>query len=112
MTRSPFRFARAALAGVGAVLLSLPVQAADPLLGKEKATVCAACHGADGNSPSPEFPRIGGQHEDYLLQALLAYKSGKRKNPIMAAQVESLSEADMADLAAWYAAQKGLYVKR
>ena len=112
MTRSRFRFARAALAGVGAILLSLPVQAADPLLGKEKSTVCAACHGADGNSPSPEFPRIGGQHEDYLLQALLAYKSGKRKNPIMAAQVESLSEADMADLAAWYAAQKGLYVKR
>ena len=75
MTKFPFRLARAALAGVGAVLLSLPVQAADPLLGKEKSTVCAACHGADGNSPSPEFPRIGGQHEDYLLQALLAYKS-------------------------------------
>ena len=112
MTRSPLRFVRTALAGVGAIVLSVSVQAADPLLGKEKSTVCAACHGADGNSPSPEFPRIGGQHEDYLLQALLAYKSGKRKNPIMAAQVENLTEADMADLAAWFAAQKGLYVKR
>ena len=69
MTRPILRFARAALAGAGAILLSLPLQAADPLLGKEKSTICAAYHGADGNSPSPEFPRIGGQHEDYLLQA-------------------------------------------
>ena len=84
----------------------------DPNRGKEKSEVCAACHGADGNSPTPAFPRIGGQHPDYLLQALLDYKAGKRKNPIMAAQVEALSKQDMADLAAWYGAQKGLYVKR
>jgi len=90
-----------------------PAQASgDPMRGKEKSEVCAACHGADGNSPTPAFPRIGGQHEDYLLQALLDYKAGKRKNPIMAAQVEALSKQDMADLAAWYGAQKGLYVKR
>ena len=85
----------------------------DKAAGEAKYTaICAACHGADGNSPTPAFPRIGGQHPDYLLQALLDYKAGKRKNPIMAAQVEPLSKQDMADLAAWYGAQQGLYVKR
>jgi len=99
------------VAAMAAVLV--PVQAAgDPMRGKQKSEVCAACHGADGNSPTPAFPRIGGQHPDYLLQALLDYKAGKRKNPIMAAQVEPLSKQDMADLAAWYGAQQGLYVKR
>ncbi|PLX71583.1 MAG: cytochrome C [Azoarcus sp.] len=85
---------------------------ADPLKGKEKSTVCAACHGADGNSQTPEFPRIAGQHEDYLLRALLDYKRGDRKNPIMAAQVENLEKQDLADLAAWYASQSGLVLKR
>lgn len=94
-------------------VLGAPAQAGgDPQRGKEKAAVCAACHGEDGNSPTPEFPRIGGQHEDYLFQALQDYKQGRRKDPIMAAQVEALSKEDMADLAAWYAGQKGLYVKR
>ncbi len=100
----------------GLALLSLgwamPVLAGDAARGKEKSQVCAACHGADGNSPTPAFPRIGGQHEDYLLQALLDYKAGRRKNPIMAAQLENLSKQDLGDLAAWFAAQQGLYVKR
>jgi cytochrome c553 len=105
------------LAGCSVLVLlfacfSTPVLAGDALRGKEKAEVCAACHGADGNSPVPSFPRIGGQHQDYLLQALLDYKAGKRNNPIMAAQVENLSRGDLSDLAAWYASQKGLYVKR
>jgi cytochrome c553 len=103
-------FAGAALAAV--LLTSLPVLAGDPAAGKEKSTVCAACHGADGNSPSPEFPRLGGQHEEYLHQALLDYKAGRRKNPIMMAQVENLSPADLGDLAAYCASQKGLYQTR
>jgi cytochrome c553 len=70
--------------------------------------VCAACHGADGNSPiAPDFPKLGGQHYDYLLHSLKAYKSGARKNAVMAAQVEKLSTRDMENLAAYYAAQKG-----
>ena len=84
----------------------------DAKAGEAKASTCAACHGADGNSPTPAFPRIAGQHPDYLLQALFDYKAGKRKNPIMAAQVEALSKQDMSDLAAWFGAQQGLYVKR
>ena len=102
----------AVLGLVAAALGSNLAQAGDASQGKEQATVCAACHGIDGNSPTPEFPRIGGQHEDYLLRALLDYKSGERKNPIMAAQVESLSKQDLADLAAWYASQSGLFLKR
>ena len=93
-------------------LATVAAHAADAAAGKEKSTVCAACHGPDGNSPSPEFPRIGGQYEEYLYQALLDYKAGKRKNPIMAAQVENLSPTDLADLAAYYASQDGLYQKR
>jgi cytochrome c553 len=93
-------------------LVSLPAHAGDPAKGKEKATVCGACHGPDGNSPTPDFPRLAGQQEDYLVKALQDYKAGKRKNPIMAAQVESLSKADMADVAAWFSSQEGLVVKR
>ncbi|MFT3758684.1 c-type cytochrome [Thauera sp.] len=91
---------------------SAPVQSAGNVMrGKEKSEVCAACHGPDGNSPLPTFPRIGGQHPEYLLQALLDYKAGRRKDPIMAVQVEALSKQDMADLAAWFGAQQGLYTK-
>ncbi|MEW6120254.1 MAG: cytochrome c [Pseudomonadota bacterium] len=79
--------------------------------GKAKSTACAACHAEDGNSQTPGFPKLAGQHRDYLYHALRDYKSGKRKNPIMAGQVANLSDADMADLAAYYAQQKGLQLK-
>lgn len=71
----------------------------------EKAAVCAACHGADGNSPSPEFPILAGQHRDYLLQALHQYQAGSRSNPIMAPQAKALTEQELRELAAWFAAQ-------
>lgn len=86
--------------------------AANPQAGREKTKACAACHGADGNSASPEFPRLAGQNRDYLEHALLGYKSGKRKNPIMAPQAANLSKSDIADIAAFYAGQTGLMVKR
>ncbi len=82
--------------------------AGDAPSGKQKSQACAACHGPDGNSPTaPDFPRLAGQHYDYLLKALRDYKSGARKNPIMGAQVGSLTSRDMADLAAFYSGQKG-----
>lgn len=98
-----------------AACFAAPALAGDAAAGAEKAkTVCAACHGADGNtSTAPDFPKLAGQHEDYLLQALKQYKSGARKNPIMAAQVQPLSVADMENLAAYFAAQSGsLYLIR
>ncbi len=73
------------VAAVAALAFSAGTQAANLAAGKAKAAeVCAACHGADGNSASPDFPKLAGQHRDYLEKALRDYKSGARKNPIMA----------------------------
>ncbi len=80
-------------------------QGGDAAAGKSKAAVCSACHGADGNSSNGEWPKLAGQHATYLENQLHAYKSGERKNPIMAGQVAALSEQDMKDLAAYYSAQ-------
>lgn len=79
----------------------------DIAAGKDKATTCAACHGADGNAPDPQYPRLAGQWENYLLQALKEYKSGKRDNPIMKGFVSTLSEQDMENLAAYFASLPG-----
>lgn len=95
-----------------ALAASFSVHAAgDYEAGKAKSTTCAACHGADGNSTVPSFPRLAGQHRDYLLQALHEYKTGARKNPIMSGQVQALSDADMEDLTTYFSRQKGLILK-
>jgi cytochrome c553 len=69
---------------------------------------CAACHNADGNSTNTQYPRLAGQHADYLERALSEYKSGGRKNPIMSGFAAGLSEQDVKDVAAWFASQEGL----
>jgi len=93
--------------------IAFPAAAAsgDAEVGKKKSAPCAACHGANGVSPSPEFPNLAGQYQDYLEAALKHYKSGKRKNPIMQGQVANLDARDMADLSAFFAGQKALQVK-
>ena len=83
----------------------------DASVGKKKSTPCAACHGAEGVSPSPEFPNLAGQYADYLETAMRHYKNGKRKNPIMQAQVAKLTTKDKMDLAAFFSSQKALAVK-
>jgi cytochrome c553 len=80
----------------------------DPERGRELASDCAACHGADGNSPSPAFPIIAGQHEAYIYAALLAYRDRVRDNAIMSATVVGKTDQQLQDLAAWFASQKGL----
>ncbi len=80
----------------------------DASAGKSKSQVCAACHGADGNSPSDAYPKLAGQGEAYLLKQLMEFKSGDRENAFMAPMVANLSQEDMADLAAYYASQKVL----
>ena len=70
--------------------------------------VCAACHGNDGSSLAPAFPRIGGQHRDYLYHALRQYQSGGRSDPIMLGIVATLSDEDMRALARYYSRQDGL----
>ena len=89
--------------------------AADVAAGKAKHEAgCAACHGKDANTPiDPSYPKLAGQHRDYLERALLDYKNGSRKNAIMAGQAQALSRADIENLAAFYAAQPGsLRIKR
>ncbi|MFM8333633.1 MAG: c-type cytochrome [Candidatus Methylumidiphilus sp.] len=77
----------------------------NPAAGKEKAAVCGGCHGEDGNSKDPNFPRLAGQYEGYLSQALLAYKKGTRKNAIMGGMAQALSEQEIKDISAYYASQ-------
>ena len=98
---------------LAAFALALPAAAAsgDAEVGRKKSAPCAACHGANGVSPSPEFPNLAGQYPDYLEAALKHYKSGKRKNPIMQGQVANLDPKDMMDLSAYFASQKALGVK-
>lgn len=74
--------------------------------GAAKAAVCAACHGPGGNSSNPEWPKLAGQHSKYSVAQLQRLKSGERQNAIMMAQAAALSDQDMKDVAAYFAAQK------
>lgn len=83
----------------------------DASAGKSKSVACAACHGVDGNNAIPLYPRLAGQHEDYLRKVLTDYQSGARKNAIMQGMAAPLSAQDIADLSAYFASQpKGLTV--
>jgi cytochrome c553 len=84
----------------------------NPEAGKQKSQVCQSCHGADGNSVNPQFPRLAGQYPDYIVQALTEYKSGQRKNPIMSGFAANLSERDMEDIASYFSGQEGLRTER
>jgi cytochrome c553 len=99
------------VASLLAIALPAVASSGDAEAGKKKSTPCAACHGANGISASPDFPNLAGQYEDYIAKALSHYKNGKRKNPIMQAQVANLSPKDMLDLAAYFSHQQGLAVK-
>ena len=80
--------------------------AGDPAAGKGKAAVCAACHGADGNSSNPEWPKIAGQHAGYVAKQITELKAGKeRSNPLMAGMIAGLSAQDIEDVAAHFASQ-------
>lgn len=95
-----------ALLSLGAVLAF----ASAPLLasgnadsGKTKAATCFACHGADGNSIDPQYPRLAGQYSQYLQQVLHEYKNGERSNPIMKGMVTTLSDQDIEDISTYFA---------
>jgi len=87
-------------------LFSLPAMAADIEAGKAKAVVCAACHGANGISAAPIWPNLAGQKEAYLVKQIKAFKSGERKDPSMAPMVAGLTDADIENLAAYFANMK------
>jgi cytochrome c553 len=92
------------------LLISASAQAGNPSRGQEIVnTVCASCHGMDGNLVlADDYPKLGGQHADYLVFALKAYRSGDRDNAIMSPFARDLSDRDIRDVAAWYARQNGL----
>lgn len=78
----------------------------DAEAGKAASATCAACHGADGNSTIPTNPKLAGQYESYIAQALKDYRSGARKNAIMSGFASALSDQQIADLAAYFSAQE------
>ncbi|MBV8621454.1 MAG: cytochrome c4 [Curvibacter sp.] len=81
---------------------------AKPDLAKGEATfaTCAACHGTDGNSSSPAYPKLAQQHPEYLVKQLQEFKSGKRANPVMSGMAATLSDEDMKNVAYWVSSQK------
>ncbi len=94
------------------LLISSQGMAGNVEAGKKKAAeVCAACHGPDGNSPAPAFPKLAGQYASYIEKSLNEYKSGVRKDPIMAGMAAPLSKEDIQNLAAYFASQSGLKTK-
>ena len=74
----------------------------------EEANSCVGCHGADGNSMIPTFPKIAGQYQDYLYHALKAYKNGERDNAIMSGISSTLNEKQMKKLSKYFSSQKGM----
>lgn len=75
--------------------------------GKTKSVVCAACHGVDGNSGvNPMWPKLAGQHENYIIKQVNDFKANKRTEAMMAPMVAPLSDEDIADLAAYFSSQK------
>jgi cytochrome c553 len=106
----PISFAAAALAALAATAsfaaAAQGVSAGNPVAGYQKTQMCTGCHGIEGwRTAYPEVykvPKIGGQHQAYIVKALQEYKSGERNHPSMRAIAGSLSDQDMADLAAYY----------
>jgi len=104
---------RASLLVVATLAVPALAGAADIAAGQAKVKeVCQACHGIDGNSPSPDYPKLGGQYPDYIQKALRDYKSGARKNPIMAGFAGTLTQKDIENVAAYYASQPAVLAPR
>lgn len=95
---------------IGLMICSLPALAnGNAQAGEQKAVMCVACHGANGKVSVPGYPNLAGQNEKYLEHALQAYKKGERSGgqaEIMKAYVSGLSDEDISNLAAYYAAMK------
>jgi cytochrome c553 len=79
-------------------------EAGDAKAGRQKAEVCAVCHGLDGLAKMAEAPNLAGQNEAYLIAQLTAFKAGERKNEMMSIVIQNLSPTDIEDLAAYYSA--------
>jgi cytochrome c553 len=95
------------LAGIGLMVTAgTALAAGSASAGKSLSGRCAACHGADGNSATPQFPKLAGQHAGYITKQLADFHSGARKNATMSGMVAGLSKRNMEDLGAYFAEQK------
>lgn len=114
MQKNMTRLSVAVLSALSVAVFSLEARAADAAgdaqAGSKKNSMCIGCHGIEGYKTAfPEVydvPKIGGQHAEYIVSALQAYKTGNRKHPSMRGIAAQLSDQDMKDLAAYYSAQK------
>jgi cytochrome c553 len=105
-TFNPIRYS---LLAVALTVAAPALSAGDAAAGKTKSATCAACHGEGGGKPiMPIYPILAGQHADYLAKAINDYKTGARKDPVMAGMAATLNDQDIADLSAYFASQKGL----
>ena len=104
--------ALAALLGAGVVSAEEPaVPAAKPgdaTAGQAKAATCGACHGADGNSAMAQYPKLAGQHENYIARQIELIKTNKRANPVMMGFIANMTPQDMRDVGAYFAAKTSL----
>lgn len=108
MNKFAWLAAGALLLGTAAPAFAGSLVGGDAEAGAAKAAACTACHGPKGNSTNPEWPKLAGQGAAYVYGQLKAFKDGSRNNPIMGAQVASMSDQDMKDVAAYFAAQTGI----
>jgi cytochrome c553 len=100
------RFFIRAAASILAVISLQAVAEGDASAGQAKSAICAACHGADGNSVVPNWPKLAGQHTGYMVRQVNLIKSGARNVPEMVGIVATMSDQDIEDIAAWFSSQK------
>ena len=105
MALMPNRFAVLAALAAAALTFTAPARAGMEE-GRAKAQVCAACHGADGNSQIPGTPSLAGQPRQFIVTALFMFREGRRKNEQMTPFTEKLTNADLNDLALYFSSQK------
>ncbi len=104
--RTTVRTLAVAIVALGtAVSVSAAVLQGDPAAGEAKAVTCGACHGVDGNSAVPNFPKLAGLGEKYLVKQMKDIRSGLRPVAAMAGQVDNMTDQDLADIAAYYDSQ-------
>ncbi len=97
---------RQVLTALFTATLATTASAGDVAAGKARSASCAGCHGADGISAVPNYPNLAGQKEQYLIMTLKGFRDGSRENNVMNAMAKSLSDADIENLAAFYASLK------
>jgi cytochrome c553 len=106
MPRTGMQVMKTVVLALAILAAAAPAQAGDAAAGKVKAGQCKTCHGIDGIAKIPIAPHIAGENEIYLETQLKAFRSGKREHEIMNVVAKGLSNADIVDLAAWYASIK------